>query len=277
MEFKALVNTVLQEPIYWLKRKLFERNYCTFLTLRMKLVGIPRFTECRVKVHDWDLVVPDAASFLTTYGEIFVEQIYKISCADESPVILDLGANIGLSVLYLKKLYPKARITAYEADPRIFTYLKKNITGNGYRDVILVNKAVWHENAVLQFSPEGGDGGRVAWDGESSTVEVQAQDIREILEGRTIDFLKMDIEGAEDVVLPACREYLPAVRTIFVEYHSRADERQQLDTIISLLSGAGFRLQMQSVFCSPSPLAERRIHSGYDLQLNIFGWREDGR
>ncbi len=277
MEFKALVNTVLREPIDWLKRMRFESNYRTFLALQMKLGGIPRFTECRVKVGDWDLVVPDAASFLTAYGEIFVEQIYKIRCADDSPFILDLGANIGLSVLYLKKLYPKAVITAYEADPRIFSCLEQNITGNGYRDVVLVNKAVWHENAILQFSPEGGDGGRIAWDGEKNTVTVQAQDIREILEGRTIDFLKMDIEGAEDVVLPACREYLPAVRAIFVEYHSRADERQQLDTIISVLSDAGFRLQLQSVFCSPSPLLERRVHSGYDLQLNIFGWREDGR
>lgn len=268
---------MLQEPIAWLKRMMFERDYRTFLALRMKLGGIPRFTECRAKVYDWDLVIPDAASFLTSYGEIFVEQIYKIRCADESPVILDLGANIGLSVLYLKRLYPKARITAYEADPRIFACLEQNITGNGYRDVVLVNKAVWHENAVLQFSQEGGDGGRVAWDGERGTVAVQSQDIREIMEGRTIDLLKMDIEGAEDVVLPACREYLPAVRTIFIEYHSRVDECQQLDKVISLLSGTGFRLQLQSVFCSPSPLAERRVHSGYDLQLNIFGWREDGR
>jgi FkbM family methyltransferase len=266
---------LLLEPITWFRRLMTERDYRTFLALQMKLGGIPRFTECRVKVYDWKLLIPDAASFLSTYGEIFVEQIYKIRFTGDSPYILDLGANIGLSVLYLKKLYPKAQITAYEADPHIFSYLVQNINGNGYRDVVLVNKAVWHENAILQFSPEGGDGGRVAWDGESSTVEVQAQDIRELLKGRMVDFLKMDIEGAENLVLPACREYLPAVRTIFVEYHSRAAEQQQLDKVISVLADAGFRLHLQSAFCSQSPFAERRVHSGYDLQLNIFGWRED--
>jgi FkbM family methyltransferase len=252
-----------------------DRDYRTLLSLQMKLGGIPRFTECRLKLYDWELVIPDAASFLSTYAEIFVEQIYKIRFTGDSPYILDFGANIGLSVLYLKKLYPDARITAYEADPRIFSYLEQNIKSNGYSDVLLVNKAVWHENAVLQFSPEGGDGGRVAWDGENSTVEVQAQNILDLLKGRTVDFLKMDIEGAEDLVLPVCKEYLHAVRKIFVEYHSRADECQQLDKIVSVLAGAGFRLHLQSAFCSPSPFAERRVHSGYDLQLNIFGWRED--
>lgn len=271
----AVVNTVLREPINWLRRLLSDKDYRTFLAFRMKLGGIPRFTECRLRLYDWDLVIPDAASFLSTFDEIFVEQIYKIRFSGESPYILDLGANIGLSVLYLKKLYPKAQVTAYEADPRIFSFLEQNIKGNGFSDVELVNKAVWHENAVLQFNPEGGDGGRVAWDGENSTVAVQAQDIRELLKGRTVDFLKMDIEGAENLVLPICRKYLSSVRKIFVEYHSRADEHQKLDEIVSVLADAGFRLHLQSAFCSPSPYVERRVHSGYDLQLNIFGWRED--
>ncbi len=272
----AAVKTVLREPIYWLKRLISEKDYRIYLSLQVKLAGIPRFTECRLKLYEWDLVIPDAASFITTYAEIFVEQIYKIRFEEEAPYILDLGANIGLSVLYLKRLYPKARITAFEADSRIFSCLEQNIKGNGYSDVLLVNKAVWHENATLQFCSEGGDGGRVAWNGDTSTVEVQAQDIRELLAGRTVDFLKMDIEGAEDLVLQASREYLPAVRKIFVEYHSRAGEHQQLDKIISVLAGAGFRLHLQSAFSSPSPFVERRVHSGYDLQMNIFGWREDG-
>jgi FkbM family methyltransferase len=270
----TVVNTVLREPITWFRRLVFERNYRTFLVLQMKLGGTQRFTECRLKLHDWNLLIPDAASFLSTYSEIFVEQIYKIRFSCESPYILDLGANIGLSILYFKMLCPKAQITAFEADPRIFSYLEHNIKSNGYSDVALVNKAIWYENVSLQFSPEGGDGGRIAWDGEKSTVEVQAQDIRQLLKGRTVDFLKMDIEGAENSILPACHDCLSAVRNIFVEYHSRVDEHQYLDKVISVLAEAGFRLHLQSAFCSPTPYVERRVHSGYDLQLNIFGWRE---
>ncbi len=271
----GMIKILIRETAIVLRRLLKEREYRTYLILRARFEDIPRFKECRITLNSWELAVPDAASFLSTYKEIFAEQIYRFQFSAETPRILDLGANIGLSVLYFKQLYPRARITAVEADPRIFAYLKKNIHGNGLEDVTLLNKAVWCENTVIGFTPEGGDGGRVSWPEDIDSVEMETIDIRELLGNGPVDFLKMDIEGAEDAVLPRCRGHLSGIRYIFVEYHSKKGHHQGLDEVMAILSEAGFRLHVQSAFSSSSPFAELRVHSGFDLQLNIFGWREN--
>ncbi len=262
------------EPAKHIYRIIFEKEYRKYWLLESKLRGVPRFTECRAKIYDWNVVIPDSASFLSTFEAVFVNKIYAFNFAGGEPKILDLGANIGLSVLFFKKLYPKAQITAFEADPKIFGYLMKNIHGNGYRDVELINKAAWHEDTTLKFSSEGADGGRAAFPGDGNLIDIEAVDMKRFLEGRRFDFLKMDIEGAEEFVLPACGEYLPAFKFVSMEYHSKAGRKQCLDRIIGLLSDAGFRIHIHAGSCSPSPFVELRMNAGYDLMLNIFAWKE---
>src|SRR6478672_5618518 len=48
-------------------------------------------------------------------NEIFIEEVYKQSLPP-NPYIIDCGANIGLSVIYLKQMFPDARIIAFEPD-----------------------------------------------------------------------------------------------------------------------------------------------------------------
>jgi FkbM family methyltransferase len=260
-------------PAKQLYNFLINKNYWKYFVLELKLRRIPRFTPCRTKAHGWNLFIPDSASFLSAYREIFAEQIYAFQFDNPAPRILDLGANIGLSVLYFKKLYPLSSITAFEADPDIFAYLKKNVHGNGYNDVQLINKAAWHEDAMLRFHSDGADGGYAAHTGDANSIEVDAINIADFLRNHQFDFLKIDIEGAEEHVLPACKDYLSNIKFVFVEYHSKYEQKQCLDQIINILAGAGFRLHIHSLMTSPSPFVDRKISSGFDLQLNIFAWR----
>jgi|GEM_PF-2911462 len=46
--------------------------------------------------------------------EVFLLGDYSVACDRASPVILDCGANIGITSLYTKERYPHARITAFE-------------------------------------------------------------------------------------------------------------------------------------------------------------------
>ena len=239
-----------------------------------KFTSTPRFTDCSVTINSWSLLLPDSESFLSAYKEIFVDQIYAFKFEGPAPKILDLGANIGLSVLYFKKSYPHAQITAFEADSNIFDYLKKNIHENGFNDVQLINKAAWHENTTLQFRSEGADGGRAALPGDEKLVSVEAIDIGEFMRDKQFDFLKMDIEGAEESVLPACKDYLAGIKFIFVEYHSKAGQKQCLDRIFTILAEAGFRVHIHALTYSRSPFIEVTVNAGFDQQLNIFGWRE---
>src|SRR2546429_4407472 len=50
--------------------------------------------------------------FAMIYNEIFREKLYGFFSTTSSPVILDCGAHIGVSILFFKKLYPYAKIIA---------------------------------------------------------------------------------------------------------------------------------------------------------------------
>ena len=48
--------------------------------------------------------------YLHCYREIFGDQVYRFIANRQDPLIIDCGANIGMSVIYFKYLYPDARI-----------------------------------------------------------------------------------------------------------------------------------------------------------------------
>lgn len=261
-------------PVKHIARLATDRIYRDYCLMASRMGSIPRHHPRYISVMGKELSVPDVASFLSTYREIFVEQSYRFNSSSKSPRILDLGANIGLSVIYFKSIFPDAVITAYEADPIIFEYLEKNVKTFLLSDVELVQGAAWHEEGTLDFYSEGADGGRICPLSKGGTVKVPAYDIKRILENGSFDVLKIDIESAEDTVMPACRGLLGNVSQVLIEYHSSPDRSQQLHGILDVLADAGLRYYLESVHHSKSPLVSRPVHGGYDMQLNIFAWRE---
>ena len=267
----SLIGGFVRRPYFHAERLLGERNYRTIAWLRMRHGLTKRYREKRIRAFGVDYRVPDAASFLSMLDEIYGNGIYRFVSGRDAPVIVDIGANIGVSVNYFLDNYPGARIYAYEADPVIFNFLQQNVAvRNDHVD--LHNQAVWHENTCLRFVQDGADGGRLSGNGG---IDVTAVDVREVLAGKQIDLLKIDIEGAEDTVLPACAGSLHHVERIFLEYHSSPNRPQKLGEITSLLNKAGFRLHIQTVSGSRAPFTQLKLHTGFDMQLNIFAWREN--
>ena len=117
---------------------------------------------------------------------------------------------------------------------------------------------------IFRQNPETGDSEHI--------LHVPSIRLRDLLE-QPIDFLKLDIEGAEFDVLQDCQDRLQNIETLFVEYHSHINEPQQLQNVLTLLHEAGFRYQLHEVFTSPNPFLERQTLLGMDLQLNIFAYR----
>jgi FkbM family methyltransferase len=268
---------LVREPARHLYRLLKNEDYRRWQRLNAKLIHKPRYVEGRAHVFEWDLRFPDAASFLSAYKEIFFHRIHDLPTLSEAPRIVDWGANVGLSVLFFKRAYPAARITAVEADPKVFAYLESNLRRNGFSDVELINKAVWREDGAVRFFPEGADSGRVDLSrGAADTITIDAISAPGFLDGDRVDYLKIDIEGAEADVLPACGPYLGNVERVFVEFHSRVGQPQRLDEIVDVLAQAGFRLHVHPVFTSRSPFVRVHTYGEFDLQLNLFGWRPEG-
>ncbi len=214
------------------------------------------------------------SSFLDNYREIFEKEIYKFQTDNLEPYILDCGANVGLSIIYFKRLYPKAVVIGFEPDPNIFAALSENIRSFDLKNVTLVPKAVWSEETRLRFYPEGGNSSRIATsEDDKNIIEVQTTSLRPFI-NRRVDFLKIDIEGAEAEVMDSCKDLLHLVDSIFIEYHSFEKKPQRLNDILTFLSNAGFRYYLQHTgITSSTPLCQISKLIGMDLQLNIFGYR----
>jgi FkbM family methyltransferase len=235
-----------------------------------ELWHVPRFTEHVVKLLDRDFVIADSRSFFFSYQEIFVKEIYRFNASSGAPRVIDCGSNYGTSIVYVKHIYPQARITGVEADPGIFTLLRRNCA---HLDVELLNKAVSDGREPLTFYREGSDAGRAARaiDAPKEVIRIDAVTLDDLIDG-PVDFLKMDIEGSEGAALAACTK-LQQVRNLFVEYHSFKDTPQSLGEMLGKLQSAGFRYYIRHEFCSPTPLTKDADHLDMDLQLNIFAKR----
>ena len=238
---------------------------------------MPRYKGFESNLLGVNVEATDSISFLNMYVEIFEREIYRFERKKSGirPYILDCGANIGVSVIYLKRAYPDSEIVAFEADPQIYKVLTDNLNRNNLLDVRAINKAVWDSDGTLEFWAEGGEAGRVArQDNTERTIKVDSVRLASFLD-RRVDFLKIDIEGAETCVLRDCRDELKRVENIFVEYHSFASEPQTIAELCQMLLDAGFRLSIQPVMKEsvPSPMCQTHFAQGMDFQLNIFGYR----
>lgn len=251
-------------------RLLSDREYRRVTAWSLRRFWQPRHKPGRVVINGHETRFPDWASFLSAYEEIFAAKIYAFRSQRPDPRIFDLGANVGLSVIFFKQQYPDAKIVALEPDPAIYRYLDENVRSHGLTNVELRNQAVWTERTQLQFAADGADGGRLS---QSGGISVEAVPVGELLGSEPIDFLKMDIEGAENEVLPACADQLKKVEHVFVEYHSDAREKQKLARIIETLDKAGFRISLDTIYSPDSPLLGKPEEKPFDLQVNIFGRR----
>jgi len=127
----------------------------------------------------------------------------------------------------------------------------------------------------MKFYHEGADGGRIFPLPPSSSKDVfvvKSIQLDELIQEH-VDFLKMDIEGAEvDVICSS--EKLVDVDQLLIEYHSFKDTEQDLGRLLEKLSSLNFRYYLHTQFCSPRPLTEESLQLGMDLQINIFAKKQ---
>lgn len=248
-----------------------EHPYGLAISERRRLSRIPRFTNCETTFYGRSLKLCDPASFLSAHQEIFVEGAYDFDADCRSPVIIDVGANIGLASIFFMRRFTSASIMAIESDPKICSILRENIQAFGGHDVEVIQAAAWDANETVTFSADHADGGRISSAGETQVNGIR---LRDLIAGRDIDLLKIDIEGAESRVLLDCSDALGAVRRVFVEYHSQSKCPQELSRLLQVFEGGGFRYHIQSASGNlRSPFLTPICHSSFDLQLNIFAYR----
>ena len=219
----------------------------------------------------------DAQSFLWEHKQIFESKCYDFSCIYETPLIIDCGANIGIGVRYWLSKFPKARVIAFEPDKHLFATLEKNISETESENVSLHNSAVWKEDTTLEFCSTGVETGHLTTTQavqEGTITKVKAMRLGQFL-NEPVEFLKIDIEGAEtDVIVDAAKQ-LVNVKRLWLEYHSFLNQPQRLGEILNVLQQQGFRYHIVTESVSERPLQRLDAPYGMDQRLNI--WAYQGR
>jgi FkbM family methyltransferase len=179
-------------------------------------------------------------------GYVFADQYHlppKEVILPKNPVILDLGSNIGLTVVHLKKVYPDATIYAYEMNTENYLLAKYNT--KSYDGVYLHNEAIWIENSVVSYSPSSDFDAYSIKDNadDNNSIKINSTTISKIIETYNlskIDFVKMDIEGAEeDVLKNQDLSWLHIVNALNIEMH--LDEGEHIEPYLKILEKYGFK------------------------------------
>ncbi len=219
------------------------------------------------------LRVTDGPNAYMQYKDEFVRRIYAFESATETPVVIDGGANIGMFTLATLRDHPGARITAFEPDPAIADMLCANLAANGVGHVTVVNAALAAEDGTMSFAADGQSGGALSADG---TIQVRADRLSRHITG-PVDFLKLNIEGAELDVLRELRDAgaIRHVAAMVVEYHGWPRGEQRLGAILDLLDACGFRYLLHDQDEQSNPHTKPPFHPPGDVPwfALVYAWQ----
>jgi len=182
------------------------------------------------------------------YKEIYLEGVYvDVMNGKKDLVIVDAGANIGITVQYFRNFAKK--VYAIEPSPENFAALKKNKEFNNWNNVTLCNYALADKEGEMEFSMNEANrtmNGLVnnrdkKWMktvGWKQTITVPTKSFKQFMDENEIDeidFCKFDTEGNEDSILrtESFREVSTRIKAIEIELHN-ADWPDLIQYMVSL-------------------------------------------
>ncbi len=202
------------------------------------------------------MLMTDPVEMNADQCEAFVRDVFLYDyTVKPGDVVLDVGAGFGTETLPLSKMVgASGRIIAIEAFPSTFTMLKRVCELNDLRNVTLVHAAVMDSNEPVKMSDVGADSYLENKIG-SHGIEVPAVTIPDLVAEMKldrIDFLKMNIEGAELPALRGAKDVLSLVQHAAIGCHDfLADEKgdesyRTKDVVKAILVDAGFTVRERS-------------------------------
>ncbi len=130
-------------------------------------------------------------------------------------IYLDIGTFSGQTVLYAAQKVNK--VYAVELDPNAYKACRKNIQVNEYSNVVLEHAALSDTDGetFIEKSRVGSSGCYMIPQGE---IKVNSYTIESLMKKWKLDgcdFIKMDIEGGEEICLPAMKSFFKKYNPLF--------------------------------------------------------------
>jgi len=176
-------------------------------------------------------------------------QNYRIK---EGDIVFDCGAYCGSTTYFLSKAAGEnGKVFAFEPDEENFNALLKNIELHNLKNVIPIKKGLWSKSDTLEFNEEASLGGAIT----SITARLFNKKIRKIevvslsdifaeYNLDKINFVKMDIEGAEIQAIEGAKEFIKEKNINFAiaSYHI-VDGKMTYETLENIFRNIGYNFK----------------------------------
>jgi FkbM family methyltransferase len=145
---------------------------------------------------------------------------------DEDIVFVDVGAYMGFYTVYACRR--ARRVLAVEPNPMALAYLKANVALNNCHNAIVVPKVASDKRGVVKLRiprPAREEHvlttASIVWSFEEALeIDVETDTLDNIVDEAgldTVDFVKIDVEGAEGLVIKGAERTLRKSKTILIE------------------------------------------------------------
>lgn len=142
----------------------------------------------------------------------------------ENDTVFDVGANVGVFSILFSNFCKKGKIFSFEPTKKIFRFLLENIELNKINNIFAINFAISNINGVVSFFENKYSDDLNYIDNRelknsASVLSIRLNSFMEIFGLEKIDFLKIDTEGAELLVLNSMKDKLKKTRVIYFEFN----------------------------------------------------------
>lgn len=175
-------------------------------------------------------------------------------------IIIDIGAGVGMETYYFSKLVGSSgRIIALEANPEICLCLEQQCNYNKLDNVKILNIAVSDSaGEVIINHPHEHVSSTIINSKSGFTIPSNKLDsIIEPFNFETIDFIKMNIEGAEKLVIKGMENTIKMTKNICISCHDFRAEKEskpELKTkeeIVAFLTRNDFKITTREFHKKP--------------------------
>ena len=254
---KIMIKNLFKSIIHTLVEKLYKTSFGQYITQLLINEGMEKKRKTNHRNTEMFFSVPNKLNNyrVDTFSTKEPETLNWIDKITENSIIWDIGANVGLYSIYAAK---SKNCKVYAFEPSVFNLelLARNIYINNLQNSVIIipislNKKLEENLFQLSSTQWGGAlstfGAGINQDGkpinnkfEYKTIGVSMQDMINKLKIPKPEYIKIDVDGIEHLILSGGIEVLKNVKSILIEINDSFVE--QSNTTSEILNKCGFSL-----------------------------------
>jgi len=234
----------------------YERFYLWFNKLIFSLFYLRHQGKSETEIK-----VDDDVRFkvrVNTSDALMIWEVWKAKVYDdvhipirEDDVVVDLGAHIGAFAVRAARRAHRGKVYSYEAARKNYLLLEENCKLNGLENLHIENIAISDKRGEMPLYTPANNSilGSLRQETSSFREMVQAITFSDIIAEhalKRVDFLKIDVEGAEFDILFSCSDKTFAkIQRMVIEYHEFEGDKRSHQDLVNLLVLYGFKVVVE--------------------------------